>query len=376
MNWLIFGDDWGEHPSTTQHLVRHLPDTDRVVWINSVGMRSPRVSFSDARRVWGRLRARTDRGTRHDQPTAVGRPAEIIKPMVLPWHDRRAAVRVSRVALGQQIRRALARAEMARVVVLASNPVALHFLDDVPADRVAYLRLDDYPRLPGVDSDMVEPLDRGLAARADVVFFTAPGLCLDGVGERGHYLPQGVDVGHFSAVPLDPPGGRVLGFFGLLAEWVDYELVCAVADSAPDWTLEFLGPVRWHPDDFADRPNVRLRPGVSYDELPGAIGHWDAAWVPFECSPLTDGVNPLKLREYLAAGLPTLSTPLPAVRELSPEVTLAERAPEVLAWLSGVVAQDTVTLRSARRRAMHAHSWTQRAQDMRAAMASGTEVGH
>ena len=160
MDWLVFGDDWGAHPSTTQHLVRHLPHEDRVVWVGSVGMRAPRLRLADARRiarhafarVGGSPRAAEARGAR-----ASGRsPDRVIRPHVLPWHHRALAVSLSRRLLGRQIRAAMgALGVVGQVSALLSNPAGLNFLRDLPIERVAYLRLDDYPRLPGVDGPMM-----------------------------------------------------------------------------------------------------------------------------------------------------------------------------------------------------------------------------
>jgi hypothetical protein len=99
---------------------------------------------------------------------------------------------------------------------------------------------------------------------------------------------------------------------------------------------------------------------VPYGELPDAIARWDAAWIPFVVDELTRAVNPVKLREYLAAGLPTFSTPLPEAGALGDLVTLGRSATDVSAFLDAV-AHDTVARRSARRTAMDGDTWASRA---------------
>ena len=292
MDWLVFGDDWGAHPSTTQHLVRHLPEGDRVVWVDSLGMRAPRFDVADLRRSAAKLRSMVRR-----KPKSGRRPPDhvrVVAPRVLPWHGHPAAVAINRASLRASLGGALRSHGVSRAVALLSNPVGSLYLGDLPIEKTVYLRLDDYARLPGVDADLVAPIEGRLLAEADAVVVTARALEPDvGAGGRYHYLPQGVDTAHFGRVPARVPPGRVLGFFGLLAEWVDFELVAAVASRCPEWTLEFVGDVRHFPASVAALPNVHLRPAVAYERLPDAVTHWRAAWVPFVVNALTRAVNPL-----------------------------------------------------------------------------------
>lgn len=200
-------------------------------------------------------------------------------------------------------------------------------------------------------------------ADADAVLVTARALMPQiGGGDRFHYLPQGVDFPHFAQTPLGVPQGRTLGFFGLLAEWLDYELVEDLARRRPDWTLEFVGAVRHVPERLRGIPNVRLLPAVPYGELPGVVTHWRAAWIPFEVSELTRAVNPLKLREYLAAGLPAACTPLPEAQGIVPT---PRDAVGFSAWLDEVLETDTEAARRGRRASMESESWGARAAELR-----------
>ncbi len=354
MSWLVFGDDWGRHPSTTQHLARHLGE--RVVWVDSLAMRSPRPSIADARRIWGRLTTRaTARGTAAD-PSWLVRP----RPRVLPWH----LASPVRAANRRAIRYAVLPALDGDVpLVVAANPVAAFYLDALPHRAIAYLRLDDYAELPGVDPALARAAERRMLEVAAVVVGTARGLLPPGV--PGLYLPQGVDADHFGTLPLDPPAARVLGFFGLVAPWIDLDLVAAVARAAPDWTLELVGRVDADLAPLAGLPNVRVLPPVPYDALPAALSGWRAAWAPFRLNDLTRAVNPLKVREYLAAGLPTFCTPLPEVESI-PSVRTGRTAGDVATWLAGEdVAGDSAAARAARRRAVAGDSWASRARTLR-----------
>ena len=362
MDWIVFGDDWGRHPSTTQHLVRALPDGDRVLWVDSIAMRAPRLSIGDLGRVWSK-RPRVRAGEMCEStPDGVTR----FTPVILPWHAQPAIRRINALLLRRTLAATSRRMGFVRPTVLCANPVAAYYAGALCHGPLAYLRLDDYPRLPGVDAELARHAERHMRSKADLCFATAKALIPKDIAahETWHYLPQGVDRAHFGRVPTEPPEGKVLGFFGLLAEWIDFDLIAAVADARPDWTIELRGPVRVLPDALRTRANVHLLPAVPYAQLPEAIAHWQAAWLPFRVSELTRGVNPLKAREYLAAGLPCISTPLPELAAL-PEVSVGACAKDVTHFLESEVAADTEAKRLDRRAAMLEHSWSARANSLR-----------
>ena len=132
-------------------------------------------------------------------------------------------------------------------------------------------------------------------------------------------MPHGVDSEHFgkalraeTVVPeeivrLPRP---TIGFWGLIHEWIDLDLVRQVAEQRPQWSFVFVGKVGVDCGSLARRPNVHF-PGVRpYESLSAFAKGFTAAILPFKINRLTENVNPIKLREYLAAGLPVVSTPL------------------------------------------------------------------
>lgn len=357
MNWLIFGDDWGRHPSTTQHLARALAEQDRVVWVNSLGMRAPSPS-------WGDLRAAATRVRGRFRASANLAPFPVVSAHAAPFHHSPVVRAANRVSLGRQLRRVLAQRGLEKPVALVSNPVAAWYLSELELAGAVYLRLDDYPRLPGVDPRLAHEAEREMARVATLQVGTAKALL---GGPEWALLPQGVQLEHF-ARRRAAPSGRVLGFFGLYASWLDEALIAQVARRRPDWTLEFMGPVRDRISPAVKAcPNVRFRDAVPFDSLPEATAHWSAAWIPFQLNPLTLAVNPLKAREYLASGLASFSTPLPEVVGL-PEVRCGTTVDDVVRFLdSDDVRLDDETRRERRRLSVAADGWNNRAAQLREA---------
>jgi glycosyltransferase involved in cell wall biosynthesis len=368
--FIVFGDDWGAHPSTTQHLMRHMRPDDRVVWIDSIGMRAPRLDRADLERVASKLGALTrGRPRRASEATGAGEPGApdaIVRPVVSPWHRRSRTL--NRALLGAQVSRALASLPPSSGprVLLTTNPIAELYADAIPHDRLVYLKLDDYPNLPGVDARMVLPSERALMTRADAVLTTARSIAP--TRRASTLLPQGVDWAHFASREHAPaPGAPVLGFFGLFAEWLDDGLILELARARPDWVLEFVGPSRRDTARFEAVANIRMAPAVPYAELPARTAGWSAAWIPFARGPLTDGVDPLKLREYLAGGLPTACTGLPevAARADALGVQIIDDAADASRWLDAVAALESDLSRRARRERVRPESWTERARTLR-----------
>ena len=367
MEWIVFGDDWGAHPSTTQHLVLNFPVEDAVIWVDTIGMRKPRLRLTDLKRLWGKVRGFL-RPSGSEQGLYRGNVSAFhhVRPKVIPWHDSPAAIRFN----AGQLRRALAlgmeRLSMREPVLLASYPAVLPYLDAIPHTKLAYLRLDDYSVYPGVDPDLVQRTEPGILDRADAIVVTARALTpAEPNARKTHYLPQGVHFDHFASAPLEVPPGKVLGFFGTLSNWLDYELIAAVAKASPDWELHFVGKVDYLPPGFTTLPNVRLFPAVPFRDLPGIISNWRAAWVPFQLNSLTEGVNPLKIWEYLAAGLPTQSTPLPEVAQLRDRVLISDDVAAIRVWMEDVLRTDSPSTRRARREGVRNDSWKSRSAALR-----------
>lgn len=381
MDWIIFGDDWGRHPSTTQHLVSRFQENDRILWIDSIGMRSPKLSVTDGaraiRKLKGMLSGRiSPRDLEDDSPTTreSGKrsPNRVLMPAILPWHVRCAELNAQ--ILARSIKATSQALGLEDVTILSATPLAALYLDAIPHARVIYLRLDDYAKLPGVDAALVNKIEPVMIERANLVVATAKKLLPEGwryPNTRTLYMPQGVDFEHFSErVHMPDPERPTLGFFGLFAEWIDADLIRDVALAKPGWTLEFLGPRRHVPESLHAIDNIVFRDAVDYADLPRAIEHWSAAWIPFEVSELTAAVNPLKLREYLSAGLPTACVEMPEVDFERFSIRRITAASDVARWLEQLeTCPETVATRLERSRAMRSESWSARAKLLRQATA-------
>jgi glycosyltransferase involved in cell wall biosynthesis len=171
-------------------------------------------------------------------------------------------------------------------------------------------------------------LEQQLMRRADVVIVSADLLYQSKApfNKRTVIVRHGVDFDHFRKA-VDPETvvpeeiaklpRPVIGFFGLIADWVDLELMAHVAKKFPQGSMVLLGKATTDTKVLEEVPNVHLLGRKPYKDLPAYCKGFDVALMPFRINELTLNANPLKVREYLAAGLPVVSTAIPEVEVLN-----------------------------------------------------------
>jgi glycosyltransferase involved in cell wall biosynthesis len=238
----------------------------------------------------------------------------------------------------------------------------------MPRRALVYHCVDRWSAFKGYDPVVMQRSEEELCRRADVVLASAQDLaerCRQ-FSDRVHYVPHGVDHAHFAraleAGPLpedirDLPGPRV-GFFGLIHEWVDTELIGQLADRLP-YTFVLIGSSDQDLSALLRRRNVVHLGRRPYAALPEYSRGFDAAIVPFRTTTLTQSVNPIKMREYAAAGLPVVSTDLPEVRRCGDIATCATGVDEWERALRAAVARGgDPAARRAQSRAVLSDDWS------------------
>ncbi|WNG14348.1 glycosyltransferase family 1 protein [Cystobacter fuscus] len=198
------------------------------------------------------------------------------------------------------------------------TPMAMGFSRHLEPLAVAYDCMDELSAFRGAPPALLHR-EAELLVRADVVFTGGQSL-YEAKRDRHpnvHAFPSSVDVPHFATArgnvqePADQasiPHPR-LGFFGVVDERMDLELLTAVADARPDWQLVIIGPVvKIDPASLPRRPNLHFLGGKNYKELPTYLAGWDVALLPFARNESTRFISPTKTPEYLAAGKPVVST--------------------------------------------------------------------
>lgn len=196
------------------------------------------------------------------------------------------------------------------------TPMMLPFSEHVMADCIVYDCMDELANFKGAPPELL-PLEQRLLSQADLVFTGGYSLYEAKKGKHANVypFPSSVDAAHFATArsvrPRHEDGLPRLGFYGVVDERMDVELLSILADARPDWQVEIIGPVvKISPDDLPQRPNLHFLGGRAYEELPACIAGWDVALMPFAINDATRFISPTKTPEYLAAGKPVVSTPI------------------------------------------------------------------
>lgn len=257
------------------------------------------------------------------------------------------------LAQGALVEKLLARETGSPRIFWYYTPMALTFSGHLDCDVCVYDNMDELSAFKGASPELLA-LEDELFRRADVVF--TGGMSLYEVKRARHHnvhgFPSSIDVAHFGKARLkaeaDPedqaaiPHPR-LGFFGVIDERMDIEMVGQAAELRPDWQFVMIGPVvKIDPADLPRRENIHWIGGKGYQDLPRYLAHWDIGFMPFAINEATKYISPTKTPEFLAAGLPVVSTPITDVVRPYGErglVEIAKTALEAVRKVEGILAR-------------------------------------
>jgi glycosyltransferase involved in cell wall biosynthesis len=365
--------EWDAEIRTNQHhLMSRLARTNDVLFVESLGLRRPTTSARDVRRMARRLR----RGLR---PLRRSTDVSILSPLVIPLHGSGAARRVNRFLLRRGVVRATRKLGFERPVVWGYAPQAIELVDLLDPRLVVYHCVDDLAAQAGVDAESFRRYEEAFAREADLVITSASPLRdrLARFADNVQLMTNVADTGAFSRAlesgPADPvvgdlPRPRIVFVGAISATKLDLSLISEMAHLRSAWSFVLVGPVGvGDPGTDVSRllelPNVTFLGPREQTELPALFRAMDAGIIPYRVDELTRSVFPMKVYEYLAAGLPTVATPLPAIREVE-GISFAETAADMVHELETAIRDDSEQARQDRSRLARSHSWETRLDDI------------
>jgi ribonuclease BN (tRNA processing enzyme) len=250
------------------------------------------------------------------------------------------------------------------------TPMALPWSAHVRAGAIVYDCMDELSAFrfaPG----SIGHLERDLLRRATVVFTGGRSLHEAKRNRHPHtYLfSSSVDAAHFrrARTALPEPGDQAsiarprIGYFGVIDERIDLDLLAQVADARPDWQLVMLGPVaKVNDEDLPRAQNIHWLGLKAYAELPAYLAGWDVAMMPFAINDATRHISPTKTPEYLSGGRPVVSTPIhDVVHPYGDEslVHIAGDATDFVAGIEAALACDRQALLARSDRFLASQSW-------------------
>jgi glycosyltransferase involved in cell wall biosynthesis len=330
-DFVVLSDDWNGLPTSAIHLFRRLARHNRVFWFNTIG-RCPRLRPGDARKVLRTLGAWVCGGRKSEAPQAADRAGvHVVNPVMVPWFKRWVR-RFNCRSLLRKYRQLAESHQITDPIVLTTFPYAVDFMKAVPEGMKIYYCVDDFLDYPGVNHADWGRMEGELLEAIDGLVVTSRDLARKRLNSCPLlHLPHGVDFEHFfdavarpTPVPaLERLPRPVVGFFGLISEWVDRDLIGYLSEQFPGVSFVLIGRAEAGLGALARRPNVHCLGLVPYAELPAYARYFDVGLIPFVLNRLTRAVNPLKLMEYFALGLPVLATRLPELERIEGPLRLA-----------------------------------------------------
>jgi glycosyltransferase involved in cell wall biosynthesis len=340
---LYFGNDWSaENRTSSHHVARWLAARYRVIYIECPGLRAPKGTGRDLRKVVAKIRLALS----SPRPQPEGPLVQTL--LQIPLHRFGWIRRLNRHLIRLSLQRLLGRLGVRATVTWFVVPHLVSVAGNLGEQISVYYCIDDYASLPDVDVAAVRAMDEELTRRADLVFVASETLleAKRRLNPETYVAPHGVDFAHFAQaqnpelpVPADVATlpRPIIGFFGLIERWIDLGLVDYLAGQRPEWTFLMIGRVAMPEANVPRRPNLVYLGRRPYETLPAYGKTFAAALIPYHLTPQVLHANPIKLREYLAMGKPIVSVSTPEIDKFAAHVRIGRNREEILAHLDAAV---------------------------------------
>ncbi len=362
---VAFAKDWHEDPTSNHHVLRELARTRRVLWLNSIATRTPQLGSA---RDLGKIRRKLREFVRG--AVNVENDLWVATPLALPLPHSAAARAINRQVLRATIRVLRRQLGIRDFQLWTFLPNVADYVGTLGEQLAVYYCVDEWSLFGYLDRAQTQSAERALLGKVDAVFAINRELAEAKRALNPHTFesPHGVDHALFARalddtirVPDDLaalPRPR-LGFYGTLRDWVDFELIAYVARARPDWHIALIGQKLADTSAVDGLPNVHLLGQKPHHDLPAYCKGFDVGLIPYRIDERMRFVNPLKLREYLSAGLPVVSTPVPEVARYG-EVHVAADGAAFVAAIERALGETGPVARGARSAMMKMETWSAR----------------
>ncbi|HUQ87605.1 MAG TPA: ElyC/SanA/YdcF family protein [Vicinamibacterales bacterium] len=349
----------------------------RVLFVENTGVRP--VRWSDMPRLKQRLRnwRRGTKGFREERPNLF-----VQSPLVLPFPYFNLARRINRWMLKRSITRWMTAVGASRPVVwtFLPTPLARDVIASLDPALTIYYCIDDLAS-SSPEARKIAPSEQELFKSADLVFTTSEKLRARAAqfSDRVHLFPFAVNMATFekvrdAATPAPDDIAKlprpIAGYVGGLHQWVDQDLLAAVAERMPDVTFALVGPPQVDVSRLERVKNIQLFGQRPHAELPGYVKNFDVGLVPYRISEYTANVYPTKLNEYLIMGIPVVATDLFEIRRFNGEhgdlIRIASSVDDYVKAIRAAMEKSPAPVVARRIEVAQSNSWDRRLDAMSA----------
>ncbi len=348
-NFIVFSDDWGRHPFSCQHIMQHLLPHNKLLWVNTIGMRTPKLNLYDIKRAFGKvaswLRPEKIEGAIETHPNL-----RIISPFMIPYNNYTSIREFNAKSVIKAVQTAATEWNFQDPILLTTQPLAADYCGKLGENLVVYYCVDDFVHWPGMNQPkLVQGLEDSLLEKSDLVFAVSDSLCNSRYNgkNRTELLTHGVDISHFAKASVKEKipeelahlTGPIIGFYGLIDQRFDIELIQTLLESRPEWNIICIGNSIIDISSLIAFKNFHHLQAVSYENLPNYAACFDVAFIPYVVNELTHSINPLKLREYIATGKPIVTTPMNEVFRFQDVINIAEKGEAFISSIENALTQ-------------------------------------
>lgn len=366
--------DWWYHNQGHSDfiLMRHVAVSRRVLVVNSIGMRMPLPgrATQPIRRIVRKARS-VAKLLRQPEPGFW-----VMSPVSAPFYEMPRVRAMNASFVRRQVQAAVRSIGMGRPIVVVTMPTAWDVVVGMERRKLVFNRSDKHSEFRGAPRAHIQAVEQRLLAQSDHVLYVSRTLMEEErslVGGRGHLFDHGVDLDRFQpsgALPEPPDLQAVprprLGFFGALdPDLVDFELLEQVARALSDCHLVLIGGTTGRMQKLAALANVHLLGFKPYETIPAYGAYFDVGLMPWHRSDWIRYCNPIKLKEYLALGLPVVSTYFPELDRYAEVVRVGRGPQEFVDQVRAALRDDVTADKALKRRATVAtDSWSNRAREL------------
>ena len=350
-------------------LMRNVAASRRVLFVNSIGMRMPIPGRSTKafRRIWRKAKsmARLVRTPVPDLPDF-----HVMTPVTLPLYGSAVARLLNAALVRAQVKAVSLALGMKCPAYIVTIPTAWDVVRPMERRCLIYNRSDLHSSFPEADKSLIEGYEAQLLQHSDFVCYVSRALMRQeqaSTGGRAVFLDHGVDLEHFRALPWeeqpadirDLPRPRI-GFFGGLDDYIiDFDLLERIAVEIPDASLVLVGDATLSMERFSKFPNVHWLGFQPYEKIPGYGSAFDVALMPWLDNTWIHHSNPIKLKEYLALGLPVVTIDFPEAHYYADHLAIARGADDFIAEVRRLLSSPPNP--DSQRAAVLTKSWAHRA---------------
>ncbi|MEX5631240.1 glycosyltransferase [Parafrankia sp. FMc2] len=370
------GQDWWYHNRAHSdfQLMTRIAERRPVLFVNSLAVRMPLPgrSTQPLRRIVRKAKSisRGVRTPREDLPDF-----HVLSPVLLPFYGSATGRAVNAWLVRRQVAAVARRLGMRVPVYFVTMPTAWDAVRPLARAGLLYNRSDKHSEFTESNGEVVAALEDELLRHSDSVLYVSHELMARDtadVGDRAHFLGHGVDLGHFDAATAVPapadiagvPGPRI-GFFGALDDYtVDFDLLERVAAEIPNASLVLIGDATCSMRRFEAYPNVHWLGFRPYETIPSYGAAFDVGIMPWLRNEWIRFCNPIKLKEYLALGLPVVTTDYPQIAGDRGVVRVATSAEEFVDHVRAAIADGGPGDPVSRRRHVERDSWDARSDEL------------